>query len=106
MEAVGHATEADLMLIDDSVLKDKMNTKIGSDIVNIFDDASNKDAFGYYPYDVEGVKTSKNQLVKNGELVSMLSSRETAAKFGRRSQLNSVEDHLETHVQLSATSLL
>ena len=87
-EAVGHATEADLMLIDDSVLKDKMNTKIGSDIVNIFDDASNKDAFGYYPYDVEGVKTSKNQLVKNGELVSMLSSRETAAKFGRRSSGN------------------
>ena len=87
-EAVGHATEADLMLIDDSVLKDKMNTKIGSDIVNIFDDASNKDAFGYYPYDIEGVKTSKNQLVKNGELVSMLSSRETAAKFGRRSSGN------------------
>ena len=53
-----------------------------------FDDASLKDGFGYYPYDVEGTRTSKNQLVKNGELVSMLSSRETAAKFGRKSSGN------------------
>jgi len=87
-EAVGHAVEADLILQDDSILKDKMNEKIGSDIVNIIDDASNKEGFGYYPYDVEGVKTAKNQIVKNGELVSVLSSRETAEKLGRKSSGN------------------
>ena len=81
-EAVGHAVEADLVLQDDSILHDQMNKKIGSDIVNIFDDSSNKDGFGYYPYDAEGVKTRKNQLVKNGELVSFLSSRESAGKLG------------------------
>lgn len=81
-EAVGHAVEADLVLQDDSILHDQMNKKIGSDIVNIFDDSSNKDGFGYYPYDAEGVKTQKNQLVKNGELVSFLSSRESAGKLG------------------------
>ena len=61
-EAVGHAVEADLVLQDDSILHDQMNKKIGSDIVNIYDDSSYKDGFGYYPYDVEGVKTRKNQL--------------------------------------------
>ena len=71
-EAVGHAVEADLVLQDDSILHDQMNNKIGSEIVNIYDDSSFKDGFGYYPYDVEGVKTRKNQIVKNGELVSFL----------------------------------
>lgn len=87
-EAVGHAVEADLILQNDSILKDKIDTKIGSDIVNIFDDPSNKEGFGYYAYDVEGVKTSKNQIVKDGKLVSILSSRESAEKLGRQSSGN------------------
>ena len=62
--------------------------KIASDIVNIYDDASLKDGFGHYAYDVEGVKTKKNQLVKNGELVSLLNSRETASKLGMKSSGN------------------
>ncbi|WP_297979261.1 TldD/PmbA family protein [uncultured Methanobrevibacter sp.] len=81
-EAVGHAVEADLVLQDDSILHDQMNKKIGTDIVNIYDDSSYKDGFGYYPYDVEGVKTRKNQIVKDGELISYLSSRESAGKLG------------------------
>ena len=87
-EALGHATEADLILQNDSILKNKLNTKIASDIVNIFDDATIKDGFGYYPYDVEGVKTKPNQLVKDGELISLLSSRETASKFNMKSSGN------------------
>ena len=87
-EALGHATEADLILQNDSILKDKLNTKIASDIVNIFDDATIKDGFGYYPYDVEGVKTKPNQLVKDGELISLLSSRETASKINMKSSGN------------------
>ena len=70
-EALGHATEGDLILQNDSILKGKIGEKIASDIVNIFDDASRKDGFGYYPYDVEGVKTKPNQLVKNGEKASI-----------------------------------
>ena len=86
-EAVGHASEADLILQNDSILKGKMGTQIGSELVTIIDDAS-MDAFGYYPYDAEGVKTSKNVLVKNGMLVSLLSSRESAAKLGISSSGN------------------
>ena len=87
-EALGHATEADLILQNDSILKNKLNTKIASDIVNIYDDATIKDGFGYYPYDVEGIKTKPNHLVKNGELISLLSSRETASKLNMKSSGN------------------
>ena len=86
-EALGHASEADLILQNDSILKNKMGTKIGSKLVTIIDDAS-MDAFGYYPYDAEGVKTSENILVKEGVLSSLLSSRETASKLGINSSAN------------------
>ena len=79
-EALGHAAEADLILQNDSILKDKMGGTIGSSNVTIIDDAS-MDAFGYYPYDSEGVKTGENILVQNGVLNSLLSSREDASKL-------------------------
>lgn len=86
-EALGHASEADLILQNDSILKDRMNSQIGSPLVTVIDDAS-MDAFGYYPYDAEGVKTRKNILVQNGMLVSLLSSRETASKLDIQSSGN------------------
>lgn len=79
-EALGHASEADLILQNDSILKGKMGTQIGSPAVTIIDDAT-MDAFGYYPYDSEGVKTIKNILVEDGVLRSLLSSRETASQL-------------------------
>lgn len=87
-EALGHAVEADLILQNDSILKGKIGERIASDIVNIFDDASLKEGFGYYPYDVEGIKTKPNQLVKDGKLVSLLNSRETASQLGMKSSGN------------------
>jgi len=87
-EAVGHASEADLILQNDSILKGKIGETIGSSQVNIIDDGS-MDAFGYYPYDAEGVKTRENQLVKNGKLVSLISSRETASKLDIKPSGNS-----------------
>ena len=87
-EALGHAVEGDLILQNDSILKDSLGSEIASDIVNIFDDASLRDGFGYYPYDVEGIKTKPNQLVKNGKLISLLNSRETASKLGMKSSGN------------------
>ena len=87
-EALGHAVEGDLILQNDSILKDKIGEMIASDIVNIYDDASLKEGFGYYPYDVEGVKTKPNQLVKDGKLISLLNSRETASQLGMKSSGN------------------
>lgn len=87
-EALGHAVEGDLIYKNDSILKGKLGEQIGSEIVNIYDDASLKEGFGYYPYDVEGVKTESNQLVKNGKLISLLNSRESASKLDMKSSGN------------------
>lgn len=87
-EALGHASEADIILQNDSILKDKQGQKIGSELITVIDDATREDAFGYYPYDVEGTKTSKNVLVEEGVLKSVLSSRETAKKLGKESSGN------------------
>lgn len=87
-EALGHASEADIILQNDSILKNKQGQKIGSELITVIDDATREDAFGYYPYDVEGTKTSKNVLVEEGVLKSVLSSRETAKKLGRESSGN------------------
>ncbi|BAW31628.1 MAG TPA: TldD/PmbA family protein [Methanothermobacter sp.] len=80
-EALGHATEADLILQDDSILKDRLGETIGSKHVKIIDNPT-MDAFGHYNYDVEGVKASPTILVENGILKSYLTSRETAQKLG------------------------
>lgn len=90
-EALGHAVESDLILKNDSILKNKMNEKIGSDLVNIIDDPS-IDGFGHYEYDVEGVKTRENQLVKGGKLVSLLNSRESASKLNMQPTGNARSD--------------
>ncbi|MCD7782194.1 MAG: TldD/PmbA family protein [Methanosphaera sp.] len=87
-EALGHASEADIILQNDSILKNRIGTKIGSDLVTVVDDPSIATGFGYYPYDVEGIKTSENVLVENGVLKNIMSSRETAGKFDRLSSGN------------------
>lgn len=81
-EALGHASEADIILQNDSILKGKLGQKIGSELVTVIDDASIETGFGYYPYDVEGTKSEKTTLVENGVFKSVLSSRETASKVG------------------------
>lgn len=80
-EALGHATEADLVLQDDSILKDRFGERIGSKHVKIVDDPT-MDAFGHYHYDAEGVKASPTILVEDGILKSYLTSRETAQRLG------------------------
>jgi TldD protein len=80
-EAVGHATEADIILEGGSCLEGKLGTHIGSDIVTVIDDPSLMQN-GYYPFDDEGSLSQKTVLVENGVLNSYLHSRETAGKLG------------------------
>ncbi|NPV61620.1 MAG: TldD/PmbA family protein [Methanotrichaceae archaeon] len=80
-EAVGHATEADIILEGGSCLEGKLGTRIGSDIVTVIDDPGLRQN-GYYPFDDEGSLSQKTVLVENGVLNSYLHSRETAGKLG------------------------
>jgi TldD protein len=81
-EVFGHNAEADLVWSGESIIADKMGQRIGSDLVNIIDDATIAGAWGSYYYDSEGVPAQKRILVENGILKNFLHSLETAARFG------------------------
>jgi TldD protein len=76
-EAVGHASEADSVLDGESILANKRNERIGSELVTITDDPSAKD-FGFYEYDEEGIKGTKAVLIEKGMVKDFMNSRETA----------------------------
>ena len=80
-EAVGHATEGDIILEGDSCLEGKLGQKIGSELVTVKDDPSLMQN-GYYPFDDEGSLAQETVLVEKGILKSYLNSRETAARLG------------------------
>ncbi len=80
-EAVGHATEGDIILEGDSCLEGKLGQKIASDLVTVKDDPSLM-LNGYYPFDDEGSLAQETVLVEKGILKSYLNSRETAARLG------------------------
>ena len=77
-EAIGHGCEADIVLAGGSVLKDKLNTKIGNDCINIIDDGSLQ-TNGWTPFDDDLVLGKKTFLVKNGILSGYLHNLETAS---------------------------
>ena len=62
-----------------------LGAKIGSSSVNIVDDPTIKNSYGYYEYDDEGVKARPRYLYKNGLINEFLQNRESASKMGTRS---------------------
>ena len=78
-ESFGHKSESDFMLGDENMLKEwALGTKVGSDILNIYDDGEDMGS-GYTPYDDEGNRKVRAWLVKDGVLAGRLHSSATAA---------------------------
>ena len=71
-----------------SLLKDKLNTKVGSNLVNIVDDPFMKKSSSSRSFDDEGVATKYKYLIKNGELNTYLYNLVTAKKDGVKSTGN------------------
>ena len=88
-ESCGHPTELDRVLGEEAsfagtsfLTPEKLgNFKYGSNVVNIVADATAPYALGGFAYDDEGVKAKKIYLVKKGEFVGYLNSRETSKKL-------------------------
>ena len=80
-EAVGHATEGDLVLSGDSILKGRIGERLGSELVTIFDDPTMPMGFGSFPYDDEGIISRRKILIENGILRDFLNNRETARRL-------------------------
>jgi TldD protein len=82
-EALGHICEADLMLAG-SALMGKLEQKIASENVTIYDSALMPEGLGAIKYDDEGVPGQKTMLIKDGTLVGLMHNRETAAKMNMK----------------------
>lgn len=81
-EAFGHFSEADIVR-DLPALRQKMKlgTKLGTDILNIIDDATMANQLGFYRYDDEGVPVRRVPLMTAGVLTARLHDRFTAAEM-------------------------
>lgn len=82
-EAFGHLSEADNVYRDRGLLDVmKFGRRFGSGILTIGDDGSLPGLRATHRYDDEGVPTRRNYLLRNGELVGRMHSRETAGRLG------------------------
>jgi TldD protein len=84
-EAFGHLSEAD-SLDEDERMKEllKIGTRYGGKDLDIFDTGLLGGNRGEYKYDDEGVPAQKTYLIKGGEVVGHLHSRESAWKMGEQ----------------------
>lgn len=83
-EAFGHCSEADLVLAGQSVLEGRLGQAVGPEEVTIVDDPRVKGAFGYFPYDWEGMPARKHTLVDHGILRGFMHNLESASRLGVR----------------------
>ena len=80
-EAVGHASEGDLIQEGNSVLTGRIGERIGDERLTIVDDPSLPE-FGFEPFDAEGISVRRTEIVRNGVINAYLHSRETLAAIG------------------------
>lgn len=88
-----------------SLLKDKIGTKIGNDILTIVDDPLLKDGFATKAFDDEGCKTEYKKIIENGVLNSYLYNLKAANKDGVESTGNGTRRSYKSSVAISPTNL-
>jgi TldD protein len=92
-ESIGHPIELDRILGTEasyagtSFLKPEMvgDFRYGSELVNIFADATHPGGLGTFGYDDEGIKAQRVPIISQGILTNLLTSRETAHHLGKES---------------------
>ena len=84
-EAFGHLSEADFIIADPRA-QDMMalGRRFGPKELNVMDDGGLPGLRGSVAFDDEGVPARKTYLIREGELVGRLHSRETAAELGEQ----------------------
>lgn len=100
-ESIGHATEADRMFgmeisyAGKTFIEPNMigSFRYASDIVNLVSDSSDPRGLGFHPVDDEGVPGKRVDIIKQGILVNMQTSRETAAALGLEPSSNMKAAH-------------
>lgn len=80
-EAIGHASEGDLVKEGSSIIRGRIGETIGTKVLTIVDDPTLPE-FGFEPVDAEGVAAQRTEIIKNGVLSSYLHNRQTLAAVG------------------------
>ncbi len=84
-EAFGHLSEADFIMANPAAqAMMTLGRRVGPPGLHIVDDGNVPGLRGSLAYDDEGVPAQKTYLVRDGELVGRLHSRETAAALGEQ----------------------
>jgi TldD protein len=98
-ESIGHPNEADRVFGREApqagtsyISPKNLGLEIGSEIVNIFDDPTIDNSFGFYLYDDEGVKAQKKHIIKNGRQNELLINREYGKILGIKSNASARSD--------------
>jgi TldD protein len=82
-EAFGHLSEADFVYANPQAQEMMvLGRRFGGDLLHVTDDGTLPGLRGSHRYDDEGVPSRRNELIRGGELVGRLHSRETAARMG------------------------
>ncbi len=81
-EASGHGLEADAVVKDSTVFKDKIGKKIASSMVTAVDDPTTGGSWGSYKFDGEGFPSQRTVLIKDGILESYIYDLKSAKKLG------------------------
>jgi PmbA protein len=87
-----------------SLLKDKIGTKIASDIINIKDDGIFMGNIGNETFDSEGVATKNKVIIENGVLQTYLYNLKTAEKDNVKPTGNGFKQSIKSNIDTSATN--
>lgn len=81
-ESCGHPLEGVAISHHESPFDGKLGEQIASPVVNAFDDGTIRNAWGSESFDDEGHLPTKNQLIKDGVLVSYRLDRDNGSRLG------------------------
>ena len=84
-EACGHSFESESLIKNQTVFKDKLNKKVGNDILNIIDDGTLENFWGSCNIDDEGDFCEKIVLVEKGILKEFLIDNIASKKLNMKS---------------------
>ncbi len=84
-----------------SLLKGRLNEKIASEVVNIWDYGLYKGSFGNRPFDSEGVPSQNKSIIESGKLKTFLHNLKTAQKDGVAPTGNGIKHGLTGTVGIS-----
>jgi PmbA protein len=87
-----------------SLLKDKLGEMIGSKMVTIMDNPLLKEGLNSRPFDAEGVAAYTKEIIKEGELKTLLHNLKTAAKAGVKSTGNAAKASYSSPVEVAPSN--